>query len=121
MLQNLSSRYSTWKTTYSMSWRNSDQPTFRPLPFASAIFLAILMIVMDVSVADARNRLSELLRLAEAGENVLITRNGKPVARLVPVPPTRRVVRFGTMRGHIHLKPGWDAPIDIDQFLTGEF
>jgi hypothetical protein len=25
------------------------------------------------------------------------------------------------VRGHIHLKPGWDAPIDIDQFLTGEF
>ena len=90
-------------------------------PFASATFLAILVSHMDVSVAKAKNRLSELLRLAEAGENVLITRNGKPVARLVPVPPARRVVRFGTMRGHIHLKPGWDAPIDIDQFLTGEF
>jgi prevent-host-death family protein len=81
----------------------------------------MLIIAMDVSVADAKKRLSELLRLAEAGQDVLITRNGKPVARLVPAPPPRRVVRFGTMRGQIHFKPGWDAPIEIDRFLAGEF
>jgi prevent-host-death family protein len=76
---------------------------------------------MDVSVADAKNRLSELLRSVEDGENVVITRNGKPVAQLIPPPPRKRVVRFGTMRGRIHLKPGWDDPIDIDQFLAGRF
>ena len=76
---------------------------------------------MDVSVADAKNRLSELLRSVEAGEEVLITRNGKPVAQLVPPPRSRRTVRFGTMRGRIHMKPGWDDPIDIDKFLSGEF
>lgn len=76
---------------------------------------------MDVSVADAKNRLSELLRSVEAGEDVLITRNGKPVAQLVPPPRSRRKVHFGTMRGRIHMKPGWDKPIDIDKFLSGEF
>ncbi len=76
---------------------------------------------MDVSVADAKNHLSELLRSVEAGEDVLITRNGKPVARLVPPPPEGRSVRFGTMRGRIHLKPGWDQPIDVDTFLSGGF
>jgi antitoxin (DNA-binding transcriptional repressor) of toxin-antitoxin stability system len=39
---------------------------------------------MDVSVADARNRLSELLRSVEAGEDMLITRNGKPVLGWFP-------------------------------------
>jgi prevent-host-death family protein len=76
---------------------------------------------MDVSVADAKKHLSELQRSVDAGEDVLITRNGKPVARLVPAPRTRRVVRFGTMRGRIHLKPGWDTSIDLDQFFTGQF
>lgn len=82
---------------------------------------------MDVSVADAKNHLSELLRSVAEGERVVITRNGKAVARngkavaqLVPLPPEHRVVRFGTMRGRIHLKPGWDDPIDIDRFLTGD-
>ena len=76
---------------------------------------------MDVSVADAKNHLSELLRSVEEGERVVITRNGKPVAQLVPPPADKRPVRFGTLRGRIHLKPGWDDPIDLDRFLAGEF
>jgi prevent-host-death family protein len=41
--------------------------------------------VVEVSVAGARNRLSELLgRVAYGGANVLITRRGRPMARLVP-------------------------------------
>lgn len=76
--------------------------------------------VMEVSVAEAKNHLSELLRSVEQGEQVVITRNGKPVAQLVAPPPERRVVKFGTMSGKIHLKPGWDDPIDLDRFLAGE-
>ncbi len=76
---------------------------------------------MDVSVANAKNHLSELLRSVAEGEQVVITRNGKPVAQLVPPPSDKRTVRFGTMRGRVHLKPGWDDPIDIDKFLSGDF
>jgi prevent-host-death family protein len=76
---------------------------------------------MDVSVTEAKNRLSELLRAVAKGERIVITRNGKPVARLVPAPSGKRFVRFGTMRGRIHFKPGWDAPIGVDQFLSGRF
>jgi prevent-host-death family protein len=76
---------------------------------------------MDVSVADAKNHLSELLRSVAEGERVVITRNGKPVAQLVPPPTDRRTVQFGTMRGRIHLKSGWDDPVDIDKFLSGDF
>ena len=75
---------------------------------------------MDVSVADAKNHLSELLRSVAEGEQVVITRNGKAVAQLVPLPPQHRVVRFGTMRDRVHLKSGWDDPVDLDRFLAGE-
>jgi prevent-host-death family protein len=75
---------------------------------------------MDVSVAEARNRLPQLLRAVENGESIVITRNGKPVAQIVPSPPERRQVRLGTMSGRIHLKPGWDDPIDLDRFLAGK-
>ena len=37
-----------------------------------------------VSIKDAKNRLSQLTRLAEKCETVVITRNGKPIADLVP-------------------------------------
>jgi prevent-host-death family protein len=75
---------------------------------------------MDVSVAEAKNRLPALIRAVENGETVVITRHGKPVVQLAPPPAERRQVRFGGMRGRIHLMPGWDAPIDLDRFLAGE-
>jgi prevent-host-death family protein len=37
-----------------------------------------------VSIKEAKDRLTSLARLAEKGETVVITRNGKPVADLVP-------------------------------------
>jgi prevent-host-death family protein len=40
---------------------------------------------MRVAVSDAKGRLTELIRCAEAGEEVVLTRHGRPVVRLVPV------------------------------------
>ena len=43
---------------------------------------------------EAKNRLSALLDLVEQGEEILITRNGKPIARLSPATPdTDRLAR----------------------------
>jgi len=39
---------------------------------------------IEVGAFEAKNRLSELLRAAEAGRSIVITRRGRPVARLVP-------------------------------------
>lgn len=78
---------------------------------------------MDVSIAEAKERLPELVRAFEEGEKVVITRDGKAVTQLAPPPPPSetRQVRFGTMRGRIHMKPGWDDPITEDQFFSGDF
>ncbi len=45
-----------------------------------------------LSLADAKARLSELVKAAEAGEEVVITRRGKPVARLSAVERPKRAV-----------------------------
>jgi prevent-host-death family protein len=39
--------------------------------------------MITVSVADAKNRFSELVARAEAGEEIAVTRHGKPVARII--------------------------------------
>jgi prevent-host-death family protein len=75
---------------------------------------------MDVSIAEAKNRLPELIRAVEGGDKVIITRHGKPVAQITPPPPERRHARFGTMKDRIKLLPGWDDPIDEDRFLAGD-
>jgi prevent-host-death family protein len=40
---------------------------------------------MEVSVTEAKGHLTELVRLAEAGDEVVLTRHGQPVVRIVPV------------------------------------
>lgn len=44
------------------------------------------------SIAETRNRLSELVERAENGENVVITRHGHPVAKIVGIKHAARVV-----------------------------
>lgn len=39
---------------------------------------------MQVNILEAKNRLSQLIRSAQAGEDVVIANRGEPVARLVP-------------------------------------
>jgi prevent-host-death family protein len=83
---------------------------------------------MDVTIAEAQDRLPSLIDAVKNGERVVITDDGKPVAELNPPPAEaqgeprkRREVQFGFMRGQIVRQPGWDDPIDIDDFLTGNF
>jgi prevent-host-death family protein len=40
---------------------------------------------MQISVTDAKAQLTELLRRAEAGDEIVLTRHGQPAARLVPI------------------------------------
>ncbi len=44
---------------------------------------------MQVSVSQAKGQLTELVRRAEAGDEVILTRHGLPAVRLVPVQPAR--------------------------------
>jgi prevent-host-death family protein len=44
---------------------------------------------MEISVSDAKAHLTELLRRAEEGEDIVLTRYGQPVARLAPIAPAQ--------------------------------
>jgi len=44
---------------------------------------------MNISVTEAKAQLTELVRRAEAGEEIVLTRRGVPVARLTPEPRAR--------------------------------
>jgi prevent-host-death family protein len=61
--------------------------------------------VDNVSLADAKARLSELISRAEAGEDVCITRRGKPVARLTRIVPPRKPIDVEALRKLIASMP----------------
>jgi prevent-host-death family protein len=58
---------------------------------------------------EAKSQLSKLVELAEGGEEVVIQRSGRPVARLVAMEQRRPVAdAFGTLRGEIELADDFD-------------
>jgi prevent-host-death family protein len=58
---------------------------------------------------EAKSQLSRLVELAEGGEEVVIQRSGRPVARLVAMEQRRPVAEaFGTLRGDIELADDFD-------------
>lgn len=54
---------------------------------------------MQVSIADAKAQFAELIRRAEAGEEITVTRRGRAVARIVAAPPGLRIALIGAMKG----------------------
>jgi prevent-host-death family protein len=54
--------------------------------------------MQTVNLADAKTRLSELVTKAEAGETVRITRRGKLVAQIVPVPSKPRPIDLAALQ-----------------------
>jgi prevent-host-death family protein len=58
---------------------------------------------MKVSVTEAKNSLTQLIAAVEKGERVTIVRHGRPVVDIVPTTGERRVPKFGTMRGVLHM------------------
>ena len=80
---------------------------------------------MEVSITDAKGHLTELVRRAEAGEEVVLTRHGKATVRLVPasraVPREHRraVMDAACRRASARLAAGPDAARSQD-FLYGE-
>jgi prevent-host-death family protein len=65
--------------------------------------------MQTVNVHEAKTHLSRLLERVEAGEEIVLARNGKAVARLVPV--GRAVRRPGSMKGRIRIRRDFDAPL----------
>lgn len=63
-----------------------------------------------VGVHEAKTHLSRLLERVESGEEIIIERRGKPVARLSAVPPSSPP-QFGTDRGAAHIAKDFDAPL----------
>jgi prevent-host-death family protein len=72
----------------------------------------------SVNVHEAKTHLSRLLARVMGGEEVVIAKAGRPVARLIPYeePPANRVP--GTAQGQLKILPDFDQPLP-DEILKG--
>lgn len=63
---------------------------------------------MNVSITEAKAKLSELVGRAEAGEEIVITRHGKIAARLLPPVREELLPRTGALKGKIWISDDFD-------------
>ena len=54
--------------------------------------------VKQVNIAEAKAKFSDLVEQAEKGRSIIIARNGRPVAKLVPLAEKRAKFKFGFAR-----------------------
>jgi prevent-host-death family protein len=73
--------------------------------------LALACSMRTVNVHEAKTQFSRLIDAAHAGETILLAKDGKPWARLVPLEPDRPHRQPGVLRGQLQLPP-------IDELLA---
>lgn len=71
-----------------------------------------------VNVHQAKTHLSRLLERVEKGEQIVISRAGRPVARLSPIQAPPR--RPGRLKGKLHVAADFDAPLSAELLAAFE-
>ena len=67
-----------------------------------------------MNIHDAKTHFSKLIERVQLGEEVVIAKAGRPVARLVPIVPDARGRRPGSAKGRIVVADDFDAPLPDD-------
>jgi prevent-host-death family protein len=73
-----------------------------------------------VNIHEAKTQLSKLVDRAAGGEEIVIAKSGKPVARLVPYTSKREPRRPGYLRGKIRIKKNFDRRLPKDLLASFE-
>jgi len=75
---------------------------------------------MQMNIAEAKAKLSELIAAAERGEEVFIARGGHPVARIVPATFSGARFRIGIAVGEVNQAPNFLEPMSEEELALWE-
>lgn len=67
-----------------------------------------------IDIDQASMQLSKLIDDARTGQEIILAKNGKPVAQLIALSEPDKGVRLGTMKGKIWIADDFDAPLPDD-------
>lgn len=69
---------------------------------------------MQIAIAEAKSHFAKLIRKAEKGEDIVLTRYGKAVARIVAAAPAKKPSMIGFLKGQIVVPDDFDDPLPDD-------
>lgn len=72
------------------------------------------------NIHDAKTNLSRIIERVEHGEEIIISRAGRPVAKVIPLPGRVQRTGRGSLRGKITLAPDWDSDA-VNDSIAAEF
>jgi prevent-host-death family protein len=72
------------------------------------------------NIQEAKTHLSRLVEQAAAGKEIIIAKAGKPMAKLIPYTPARKVRTGGFLAGEIHESSDcWETDLELTELMTG--
>ena len=68
--------------------------------------------MQNVDISQAKQHLSELVEKTICGAEIIITKGGQPVAKIVGIPKRRKQRKFGSAKGLIKISEDFDKPLE---------
>ena len=72
----------------------------------------------QVNIYEAKTHFSKYVEQAESGEDVIIARGGKQVARLTSIKAKKNLIRFGVLKGRVRVAADFDDAL-ADEVVAG--
>lgn len=76
--------------------------------------------MQTINIHEAKTHLSRLLEQVAEGEEIVIAKAGKPIARLVPLDAAPKKRPLGLLKGKLHVPDDFDAPLAADELAIFE-
>lgn len=76
--------------------------------------------MQTINIHEAKTHLSRLLELVAEGEEIIIAKAGKPVARLVSLEAAPKKRQLGLLKGKLNVPDDFDAPLTDDEMAIFE-
>lgn len=64
-----------------------------------------------INILEARNHFSKLINSALLGEEVIIAKAGKPIAKIIPIKKEKPLRKYGLLEGKIKIAQDFDSPL----------
>lgn len=74
--------------------------------------------MVQINIHEAKTHFPRLVDRAAAGEEIIISKSGKPMAKLVPLQQDLTPGRFGLMKGEMYISDDFDAPLPPDVLVS---